>query len=338
MQVIDQIKMLLESAQTIAVFGHEHVDGDALGSMLALGKVLEKQGKKVRYFTPNPPGKVFGFLNLGDKVEYQFDYATYDLLVFLDFNHYKRISAFSSGHEAYFESQQKVVIDHHQSDEELLNAIVCRDTSEIANCGLLFRLIFKWWPECLDAEIATYLYMGLSTDSGNFRYDEGEQSIKTFEVATELLKLGANKKLVIDEIFRNKTYASVEFMQLLLQRMQSMTIEEQGILRNFHLIYSYYDDQEFIERNVDHDEADYGLYIMQDISNTDLVLLIKKVGVFLKVSLRSRGNVDCSFLARQFGGGGHQNAAGFKVQGSGYFDQDIKMILESVKVRLLEKY
>ena len=87
----DTIQQSLEKAQKIALFGHEHIDGDALGSILGLGKLLEKQGKQVSYFTPHQPSRVFDFLQLGEKVQYQFDYGEYDLLVFLDFNQYQRI-------------------------------------------------------------------------------------------------------------------------------------------------------------------------------------------------------------------------------------------------------
>jgi len=80
----DTIQQSLEKAQKIALFGHEHIDGDALGSILGLGK-------QVSYFTPHQPSRVFDFLQLGAKVQYQFDYGEYDLLVFLDFNQYQRI-------------------------------------------------------------------------------------------------------------------------------------------------------------------------------------------------------------------------------------------------------
>ena len=72
-----------------------------------------------------------------------------------------------------------------------------------------------------------------------------------------------------------------------------------GITR---LVYSYYEDHELEQYGIDHDEADYGLYIMQDIRNNQLVALIKKVGIYIKGSLRSRGEIDCSELARFFGG------------------------------------
>ena len=60
----EAIKLKLENAQKIALFGHEHIDGDALGAILGLGKLLEKQGKTVSYFTPHKPSRVFDFLEL----------------------------------------------------------------------------------------------------------------------------------------------------------------------------------------------------------------------------------------------------------------------------------
>lgn len=117
--------------------------------------------------------------------------------------------------------------------------------------------------------------MGISTDSGNFRYDEGEQSIQTFETVVALLKLGANKKLIIDEIFRKKSYRSIQFMQQVLSRMQKRKYSFEG--KEISMIYSYYIDSELEEYEVDHDEADYALNIMQDIRYNDLVILIKKV-------------------------------------------------------------
>lgn len=115
-------------------------------------------------------------------------------------------------------------MDHHQPDVEAPNTIIYRDTSEISTCSLLYGVTRKWRNDLLDAEIATWWYMGISTDSGNFRYDEGEQSVKLFHLTADLLALGANKKLVIDEIFRNKTYRSVQFMQQILQRMQKVKV------------------------------------------------------------------------------------------------------------------
>lgn len=333
---LPQIKAALESAQKVAVFGHEHIDGDALGAILAMGKFLEKQGKQVSYFTPHHPSVIFDFLKLGDKVQTEFDYGDYDLLVFLDFNQYARIWLFAFGHEDYFDALPKVIIDHHQPEAEPKATLIYRDVESISTCSLLFELTQERRAELMDEEIATRLYMGLSTDSGNFRYDEGQQSIRTFRVAMQLLEFWAKKKLIIDEIFRSKSYRSVQFMQLLLSRMQKIKIQTSDT-ESFNLIYSFYEDSELEQFALDHDEADYGLYIMQDIRHNQLVLLIKKVGIFVKTSLRGRGQIDCSALARALGGGGHFNAAGFKMQGSGYLEKDVQEILAQVKAYFAQK-
>ena len=94
-----EIREILEKNQTFALFGHEYIDGDALWAILGLGKLLEKQWKTVSYFTPYEPSRVFSFLNWEKKVKTEFDYWKYDVLVFLDFNSYKRISAFTNGRE-----------------------------------------------------------------------------------------------------------------------------------------------------------------------------------------------------------------------------------------------
>ena len=84
---------------------------------------------------------------------------------------------------------QKVIIDHHKPELEPVNTAIYRDPEEISTCSLLYDLCSQWWPELIDSQVATYLYMGLSTDSGNFRYDEGEQSVRVFQIAANLLKL-----------------------------------------------------------------------------------------------------------------------------------------------------
>lgn len=325
---IPLIKEKILSASQIAIFWHEHIDGDALGAMLGLGTVLESLDKQISYFTLHAPSKIFDFLNLGDKIQTEFDYGEYDLLIFLDFNGYPRISGFTAAREEYFDPQEKIIIDHHQPEPLPENTLIYRDVGAISTCSIIHQLLSIWRPELITPQVATYLYMGISTDSGNFRYDEGEQSIQTFETAVALLKLGADKKLIIDEIFRKKSYRSIQFMQQVLSRMQKRKYGFGG--REISMIYSYYIDSELEEYEVDHDEADYALNIMQDIRYNDLVILVKKVWNFVKFSLRGRGEIDCSALARSFGGGGHFNAAGIKLQSSGYLEKDIDTFLKQL--------
>ena len=79
--MLEEIRKCLEEAHSLALFGHENIDWDALGSVLWFWALLEKQSKEVSYFTPNKPGHVYDFLNLWDKIRTEFDYWKYDVLV-----------------------------------------------------------------------------------------------------------------------------------------------------------------------------------------------------------------------------------------------------------------
>jgi bifunctional oligoribonuclease and PAP phosphatase NrnA len=78
-------KEKIQQAKKIAIFGHMSPDGDCIGAMLGLGRLLEKQKKQVKYFVPNKPSKIFSFVKNINRLKSRFDYKNYDLLIFVDF-------------------------------------------------------------------------------------------------------------------------------------------------------------------------------------------------------------------------------------------------------------
>ena len=78
-------KHMIEKAKKIALFGHMSPDGDCIGAMLGLGRLLEKQKKNISYFVPNKTSKVFDFVKNIQRLKSNFDYKNYDLLIFTDF-------------------------------------------------------------------------------------------------------------------------------------------------------------------------------------------------------------------------------------------------------------
>ena len=171
MQDTKKIQNLLEKSKKIAIFGHNNPDGDCIGSMLGLGRLLEKQGKKVSYYTPSAPSKMFEFLPKTKQIKTTFDYGIYDCLVFVDFTGYGRIETFTRGHEEYFKKTPLIIIDHH-IEEPISHALAIKDTEISSCCELLFESFEKVWKKHIDPEIATYLYLGLMTDTGNFMFDK----------------------------------------------------------------------------------------------------------------------------------------------------------------------
>lgn len=288
----------LESAKKIAIFGHKNPDGDCIWAMLGFGRLLEKMDKKVKYFTPTMPSKIYDFLSWIKKISSDFDYGEYDLLVFLDFSEYSRISNFYEWNPKYFQNHTVMVFDHHVYEHKHSNRNVISDYKSMSACEVVFEKTYKWWKEFYDKKIATYFYLGLTTDSGNFRYDEDHERILTN--ALNLVKLGADKKMIVNNAFRKKSFAGVKMMELMFKRLE----------KKWDLIYSRYTDKDTKKLNIDREEADYWQIIIQDIDEAKVTVIFRtdKLKNVFCMSFRSK-NVNVQKIAKHYWGWGHIYAA-----------------------------
>lgn len=315
-------KHTIEQAKKIAIFWHMNPDGDCIGAMLGLGRLLEKQKKKVSYFVPNKPSKIYAFIKNVKRLKSNFDYKNYDLLIFVDFTWLDRIGIISQAKPKYFEKKPIVVFDHHIGNW-LDHGIIIKDIHSISACEILFEYTYKRWPHFYDKDIATYFYLGITSDSANYLFEEDH--IRTFTNGLKLLKLGADKDLVVNNLIRKKSFNSIKFLQLLLNRIK----QKEG------LVYTYYDDDELKKYEIDQEEAAYGLHIIQNIDGPNIVLLIRKIGKVIRWSLRAKQiegkwrnkNIDCNKIAKSLWGGGHKLAAGFGVPAKDNFEHQIEEIV-----------
>ena len=316
----EKLKFKLEQAQNIAIFGHQSIDGDAIWSMFWLWLQLEKLWKNISYFTPDAPSETFSFLPI-QKLQTEFDYWTYDLIAFVDFSTYNMIREFSEWHKEYFNWQQKVIIDHHIFSVELPNSVEFRDDSSISAAQLVFELTQQWRPDLIDSQIATFMLTWIMTDSGNFRFDEWEESIRVSRNNLALLEKWAKKKLIIDNVFRSKSYEDLEFMQIILWRMQKVD----------DIIYSRYSQSELEKFWLHPDSADYALYLIWDIKDQQLVILWKEKDDHIKISLRAKWKYNCRDIATHFGWWWHANAAWCSIEKSWNLEMDIINFVNNVK-------
>ncbi len=319
-------KHMIEHAKKIALFGHMSPDGDCIGAMLGLWRLLEKQKKQVRYFVPNKPSKLFDFIKGIKRLKTNFDYKQYDLLIFVDFTGINRMWILSQAKPSYFNQKPSITFDHHLGDG-LDHGILIKDVKSISTCEILFEHTYKWRPEFYDKEIATYFYLGITSDSGNFLFEEDH--IRTFTNVLKLLKLGADKDFVVNNLMRKRSLNSIKFLQLLLNRIKQKD----------DLLYTYYDEDELKKYDIDQEEAAYGLHIIQNIDGPQMVLLIRKIGNIIRGSLRakklegemrSKGKIDCNKIAKALWWWWHRLAAGFGVPAKGKFEQQIEEIVKYI--------
>ncbi len=316
----EELKNKFEQAQNIAIFGHQSIDWDAIWSMFWLWLQLEKLWKNILYFTPDAPSDTFSFLPI-QNLQTEFDYWDYDLMAFVDFSTYNMIKKFTHWKEEYFDKQQKVIIDHHIFSKELPNSVEFRDDTSISAAQLVFELTQQWRRDLIDSQIATFILTWIMTDSGNFRFDEWEESIRVSRNNLALLEKWAKKKQIIDNVFRSKSFEDLEFMQIILGRMKRVD----------DIIYSRYSQEELEQYWLHPDSADYALYLIWDIKDQELVILWKEKDDHIKFSLRAKWKYNCRDIAKHFLWWWHANAAWCSIEKSWNLEKDVIDFVNQVK-------
>lgn len=320
--MIREYQTLIESSQEIAIFGHDNPDGDAIWSMLWLGKILENMNKRVSYFASPSPSRIFNFVPGIDKIKDDFDYKNkYDLIIFVDFSPYAR-TVFTKWKYDYFDAKRLLVIDHHLWDCPA-HAIVLKDSEADSNCERIFENTKEIRSDYYDSDVATCLYLGIATDTGSFQFDK--QWSRSLRNAAELVDLWANKNIITKKIFGTLKLTQLQFVSHIMPRF---TVDS-GIW------YIWYGSDEYEQFGLDREEmAGYMTTLISKIEWLDIALIFKIEIDCIKISFRSQSSrINWAELASQFGGWGHFYAAGAKVMLELWQDpvDKVKEIVEIVK-------
>lgn len=270
----------IDNKKNIAIFWHDNPDGDAIGSMLGLGTLLESMGKKVSYFCSPKPSKIFDFLPKIKRISSQFDYKKkYDLIIFVDCSSYHRI-IFTQGQKQYFDNKELLIIDHHREEKENLpyHATIIKDISADSNCDIIFEQTQHIRSDLYNDEIATYLYMGIATDTGNFHYDKDNG--RSLSNAARLVQLWAKKSIITQKIFSEISLWQLEFFSIILSRLQ----------RYNKIWYVRYSDEELNQNELDKEwTGNYIITMLQKIKGLSLLLIFKiKNSNTISISFRSK--------------------------------------------------
>lgn len=309
----DKLSLLrtrIESAQNIALFGHDNIDCDAVWSILGFGRLLEKMWKNCSYFTTTAPAKSMSFIHGIEKVRTDFDYAPYDLVFFLDFTPYDRIrkcTLDSPEHTAYFDATYKIIIDHHMDDERIqAQSLEIKDINSTSNCGWLYEICTQLRPEHIDSDIATHWYMWLLTDSGNFMYGKDENAERDFMIGAGLLRHGARKAWLIQKLFYSNKPSLLDIAQKILGNAH---LEQ-------HTLYTHYTIDDLHANELGDDDTEVVQIVLKSMTWYAVYLRLRYMGTYRAGSLRSGylddwRRISVQQIARLFEWGGHDYAAGF---------------------------
>ena len=297
----ESLLQALRDANRLVLTSHRNPDGDALGSEIGLARLLRQLGKEVVVWNYDAGPAVYGPALLGEELHIGSEPPpgfpeAFDAAVVLECPSLDR-----TGHEDRIGAVPLLNIDHHLGNEGY-GAEQWIDTEAPSVGAMVFRLAGALGLE-LDSGTADALHLTLVTDTGGFRFSN--TTAEAFEVAADLVRAGASPERVGGWVYESQPLA---YLRMLGDMLQTLELHSEGRLATVFLTH------DMIERSdAAPGDAEGLIDHPRSLAGVEAVALFKEqADGSHKVSLRSRGALDVERVARHFGGGGHQNAAGFK--------------------------
>ena len=342
---IETCRALIEQAQKIVIHTHMAPDGDAMGSALALyhyvkGERLKvKDEMEVHVIVPNAFPAFFNWMpGAGEILIYEKQsaqcnalIAEADLFLCTDFNDPKRIGPI--GEKMLQNPAPKILIDHHimEGEKEDVWNVVFSFTEACSSCEIVYRFIQAISQEPLANSqqplansqlIATCLYTGLMTDTGNFSFNS--TSCELYEIIADLIRAGIRKDEIYNAVFNQYSTDRLRLMGYALYRKMRIYPEHHlalitlsaDELDRYH--YQVGDTEGLVNMPLQIADVYYSVYMREERP---------KPGTpkpRIRVSFRSQGDRPVNVWASEvFHGGGHMNASGGELFGS--LDQAVQL-------------
>lgn len=292
---------LIKGEDSFLITSHINPDGDSVASQLALRSLLSSLGKTSVIVNCHAVPRIYRFLAGSGEilVRKRHSLRPYRALFVLDCGNRARAGVNLGG-----KSLPVVVnIDHHCTNNGYgdLNWI---DSKASSTCEIIYDLAVKTGA-AISPSMAEQIYTGILTDTGSFRYSS--TTPRSMAIASRLLRRGVDPHLVAEEVYENAEYPSL----LLLGRMLSrMGRTPDGLVS--WVTFSHADLSSLSNPSETEEFVNYA----RSLNTALLAIGFKEVRPGeIRISFRSKGDVDVSLLASRYGGGGHRNASGCTVEG-----------------------
>lgn len=316
---LNSVLDVIKTNEHFLVVSHTSPDGDAVGSTLAMGRILENAGKRVTYFNVDPVPYNFKFLVPSNRWVTALDPDdSFDVTIMLDCGEKHRIGDVPEN----LWGKTVVVVDHHKTYDPAFANVYFRDVDAAATGELVFQIGQALM--CIDEDVAKCLYTCLVTDTGSFRYSN--TSKRTFEIAGELVGMGVNPWDVTSAIYESQPRERLTMLAKVLSTLEYSPCGRLAFLRLDSHLQQMSSDPALIDGFINYARSVQGVEVATQMTENS-------ADQTWRISFRSRGKVDVSALAARFGGGGHHNAAGCTLEGTA---ESVQEKLSEALVTLLD--
>ena len=287
------------------ITAHVNLEGDSLGSQLAMKELLTGLGKTAFIVDNDPAPEHYKFLPKANEISTDINKKRdFDAIVVLDCPTLKRI-----GKVADLIAKNKFVIniDHHISNENFgqVNWV----DSNASSAGEMIYRLFKKMGVAMTKETALSLYIAILTDTGSFNYDN--TSSATHEIAGELLGYGLDPASVSESVYERRSIADIKLLGLVLASLKVNPLGDVAYLEVTKAMIS--------QTGADSLKSEGFINYARSIDKVRIAILFKEDpngAGNINISFRAKGDCDVNELAAHFGGGGHVKASGCIIEGS----------------------
>lgn len=307
MEISPELRQLLTVPRNVAILSHRNPDGDAIGSSLAMLHYLEQYGHTVHVVLPSEYPAEFEYLPSASDIliwdihteESKQVLERKDVFIFLDFNALQRID--KVGDHIKNLPGKRILIDHHLYPDPIADWMFS-EPSASSTCELVYDFINAMGDnQKISPRVGDCIYTGIVTDTGSFKH---ATNAKVFRIVADLIEHGVHDTAIQDFIFNSLKEKHLRLLgHCLYNRLEYLPEFRTAIIWLSKKDYEDYD----ISRGDTEGIVNYML-MMKDVR---VAAFIHNQPTVVKLSLRSKGDIDVQEICRKhFNGGGHRNAAG----------------------------
>lgn len=309
---IEELKAMLQTPKNIVILSHTNPDGDAIGSSLAWAEILGNIGHNVTPIVPNKYPYYLDFMPNTSSILFHKDdkegkvksaLKSADIIFCLDFHTMTRLDGLG---DIIDENQhaKRVLIDHHLDPNEDFDLMISYPEAS-STCYLVARLIEAMYgEETITKSMAENLFVGMMTDTGNFAFSTITPDV--FRVVSILASKGIDIPAIHVHVYNSFTEGRARLFGYVINRKMK-------IFHNGTVAYMSLKSDELKRFWFQQGDSEGFVNYPLTIKKMKISAMFTEHTDHIRVSLRSRGNIDVNLFAqRYFNGGGHKNAAGGK--------------------------
>jgi len=321
--MLEKIQAFIDRHQSFILTTHDPADADGLGAELVFAAILKKRGKACRIINGSEVPVMFRFMDPDGLIEHwdtekHSDTARQSAMLVLDTS-----DEYYTGcmREIFKQVKEVFTVDHHEPKAHtILSGFIdplAASTSELA-VDLAMEMGVEFPPQ-----VAMAAYTGIVYDTGFFAYSK--TTLRTFKAAIKTIESGADTHNVYIQLMESATLGA-----LLLQKQAFSKLEIHSRGRIATMVLS---KEDLALCSASYEDAEAFVNMPLKVREVEVSIIVKETPTGeVRCSLRSKGKVNVSKIAQDFGGGGHTAAAGFKSKLN--LEQTLNKVLSTVTARL----